>query len=70
MSDANPRAGADAAAVAGQGDVVTKLSSRSVAETASLFTNLLASKGLKIFSVIDQGAEAGWLGCSCARRSW
>jgi uncharacterized protein (DUF302 family) len=38
--------------------VVTKLSSRSVAETASLFTNLLVSKGLKIFAVIDQGAEA------------
>ncbi len=38
--------------------VLTKLSSRSVAETASLFTNLLVGKGLKIFSVIDQSAEA------------
>jgi uncharacterized protein (DUF302 family) len=56
MSDANPRAGADEAAV------VTKLSSRSVAETASLFTNLLVSKGLKIFSVIDQSAEARLVG--------
>jgi uncharacterized protein (DUF302 family) len=43
-------------------EVVTKLSSRSVAETASLFTNLLASKGLKIFSVIDQSAEARLVG--------
>jgi uncharacterized protein (DUF302 family) len=43
-------------------DVVTKLSSRSVAETASLFTNLLVSKGLKIFSVIDQSAEARLVG--------
>jgi uncharacterized protein (DUF302 family) len=41
-----------------ESEVVTKLSSRSVAETASLFTNLLVSKGLKIFAVIDQGAEA------------
>lgn len=43
-------------------EVVTKLSSRSVAETASLFTNLLVSKGLKIFSVIDQSAEARLVG--------
>jgi uncharacterized protein (DUF302 family) len=43
-------------------EVVTKLSSRSVAETASLFTNLLSNKGLKIFSVIDQGAEARLVG--------
>jgi uncharacterized protein (DUF302 family) len=41
-----------------EADVVTKLSSRSVAETASLFTNLLVTQGLKIFSVIDQSAEA------------
>jgi uncharacterized protein (DUF302 family) len=43
-------------------EVVTKGSSRSVAETASLFTNLLVSKGLKIFSVIDQSAEARLVG--------
>jgi uncharacterized protein (DUF302 family) len=55
MSDTNPRADA-------VGAVVTKLSSRSVAETASLFTNLLVSKGLKIFSVIDQSAEARLVG--------
>jgi uncharacterized protein (DUF302 family) len=42
--------------------VVTKLSSRSVAETASLFTNLLVNQGLKIFSVIDQSAEARLVG--------
>lgn len=43
-------------------EVVTKLSSRSVAETASLFTEMLIDKGLKIFSVIDQSAEARLVG--------
>jgi uncharacterized protein (DUF302 family) len=41
-----------------ESEVITKVSSRSVAETASLLTNLLVSRGLKIFSVIDQSAEA------------
>jgi uncharacterized protein (DUF302 family) len=58
MSAPHPRARARADEAA----VVTKLSSRSVAETASLFTNLLVSKGLKIFSVIDQRAEARLVG--------
>ena len=75
MSETNPRgdadagsrssAGADAHAGAGssaESGVVTKLSFRSVAETASLFTNLLVGKGLKIFSVIDQSAEARLFG--------
>ena len=43
-------------------DVVTKLSSRSVVETTSLFTRILTDKGLKIFSVIDQSAEAERVG--------
>jgi uncharacterized protein (DUF302 family) len=43
-------------------EVVTKVSSRSVAETASLFTNLLIGEGLKIFGVIDQSAEARMVG--------
>jgi uncharacterized protein (DUF302 family) len=43
-------------------DVVTKLGARSVAETASLFTQLLIGKGLKIFAVIDQSAEARLVG--------
>ena len=46
----------------GMSDVVTKLGSRSVAETASLFTQLLIDKGLKIFTVIDQSAEARLVG--------
>ena len=45
-----------------EGDVVTKLSSRSVPETVSLFTELLLSKGLKIFTVIDQASEARLVG--------
>ncbi len=45
-----------------EGDVVTKLSPRSVAETASLFTKLLVDQGLKVFSVIDQSAEARRVG--------
>jgi len=57
----------DGAAAGGGGregvsDVVTKLGSRSVAETASLFTQLLIGKGLKIFTVIDQSAEARLVG--------
>jgi uncharacterized protein (DUF302 family) len=43
-------------------DVVTKLSSRSVAETASMFTEMLIGKGLKVFAVIDQSAEARLVG--------
>ncbi len=43
-------------------EVVTKLSSRSVAETVSVFTEILIDKGLKIFSVIDQSAEAKLVG--------
>jgi uncharacterized protein (DUF302 family) len=42
--------------------VVTKISPRSVAETASLFTALLISKDLKIFDVIDQRGEARLVG--------
>jgi uncharacterized protein (DUF302 family) len=48
--------------VQGVEGVVTKLSARSVAETASLFTQLLIGKGLKIFTVIDQSAEARLVG--------
>jgi uncharacterized protein (DUF302 family) len=39
-------------------DVVTKLSPRSVADTASRLAGLAAAKGLKVFAVIDQSAEA------------
>ncbi len=38
--------------------VVTKESAHSVADTVDRFLELLGSKGLKVFSVIDQRAEA------------
>jgi uncharacterized protein (DUF302 family) len=39
-------------------DVITKLSSRSVTDTVTHFTDMLAAKGLELFGVIDQRAEA------------
>jgi uncharacterized protein (DUF302 family) len=39
-------------------DIITKLSWRSVNETVAAFIELLGSKGLKLFDVIDQRAEA------------
>jgi uncharacterized protein (DUF302 family) len=38
--------------------VVTKLSSRSVADTTTRLVDILAAKGVKLFTVIDQSAEA------------
>jgi uncharacterized protein (DUF302 family) len=38
--------------------ITTKLSPRSVTETVSCLTGILAEKGLKVFDVIDQRAEA------------
>lgn len=50
---------------AGHGDgVVTKASPRSVAETVARFTGLAKAKGLKVFAVIDQAAEARQAGLS------
>lgn len=42
----------------------TKLSSRSVKETVSRLTELIKSKGMKVFAVIDQSAEASSVGLS------
>jgi uncharacterized protein (DUF302 family) len=39
-------------------EVVTKLSPRSVPDTVARLTGLLTGKGLKLFAVIDQSAEA------------
>jgi uncharacterized protein (DUF302 family) len=39
-------------------DIVTKLSPRPVAATVTRFTDLLASKGVKVFAAIDQAAAA------------
>jgi uncharacterized protein (DUF302 family) len=43
-------------------DVVTKLSPRSVADTVSRLTDLVGAKGMKLFAVIDQSAEARQVG--------
>jgi uncharacterized protein (DUF302 family) len=42
--------------------ITTKVSPRSVAETVSRLTGILAAKGLKVFAVIDQSAEASDVG--------
>ena len=43
-------------------DIVTKLSPRSVSDTVSRLTEMLAAKAMTIFAVIDQRAEAGKVG--------
>lgn len=43
-------------------DVITKRSPRSVAETVSRLTEMLGTRGLKLFAVIDQRAEARRVG--------
>ena len=43
-------------------DIVTKLSSRSVTDTVSLLTEMVGAKGMKVFTVIDQSAEARQVG--------
>jgi uncharacterized protein (DUF302 family) len=45
-------------------DVVTKLSQHPVADTVAKFTGILNAKGLKVFAVIDQSAEARQVGLS------
>jgi uncharacterized protein (DUF302 family) len=42
--------------------VVTKISPRSVRETVARFTDLLGTKGVRVFAVIDQAAEARQVG--------
>ena len=45
-------------------DVVTKLSPRSVTDTVSKLTGMINAKGMKLFAVIDQSAEARQVGLS------
>jgi uncharacterized protein (DUF302 family) len=45
-------------------DIVTKLSHRSVADTVSVLTSMISAKGMKLFAVIDQSAEARQVGLS------
>lgn len=42
--------------------ITTKVSPRSVTDTVSRLTGILAEKGMKVFDVIDQSAEAGQVG--------
>lgn len=42
--------------------ITTKISPRSVSETVSRLTGILTAKGLKVFDVIDQAAEARQVG--------
>jgi uncharacterized protein (DUF302 family) len=46
------------------GDIVTKLSQRSVTDTVSMLTGMISAKGMKLFAVIDQSAEARDAGLS------
>jgi len=43
-------------------EITTKVSPRSVADTVSRLTGILSGKGLKVFGVIDQSAEASQVG--------
>jgi uncharacterized protein (DUF302 family) len=42
--------------------IVTKISPRSVADTVTRFTSILAAKGVRVFDVIDQAAAAREVG--------
>src|SRR5215472_6222467 len=48
--------------MATEADVVTKLSPRSVHDTAAKLTAFISAKGVKLFAVIDQAAEARQVG--------
>jgi uncharacterized protein (DUF302 family) len=52
----------DARATEQDADTVTRLSPLSVPETVSRLTGMLDAKGIKIFAVIDQSAEARSVG--------
>jgi uncharacterized protein (DUF302 family) len=47
-----------------EADVVTKLSRRPVADTVSALTGMISAKGMRLFAVIDQSAEASAAGLS------
>ena len=48
--------------MATEADVVTKLSPQSVHETVAKLTPIISAKGMKLFAVIDQAAEARQVG--------
>lgn len=43
-------------------ETTTKVSPRSVTDTVSRLTGILSAKGMKVFAVIDQSAEASQVG--------
>jgi uncharacterized protein (DUF302 family) len=45
-----------------EGDVVTKISGNSVSETVARLIALISARGLRLFAVIDQAAEARHVG--------
>src|ERR1700682_3577578 len=53
MPDARPR---------DEADTVTKISDRSVSATVARLSELVAAKGMRLFAVIDQAAEARKVG--------
>jgi uncharacterized protein (DUF302 family) len=48
----------DTAASATASDVITKVSPQSVADTVTRLTGMINAKGMRLFAVIDQAAEA------------
>jgi uncharacterized protein (DUF302 family) len=48
--------------MATEADVVTKLSAQSVHDTTAKLTAMISAKGMKLFAVIDQAAEARQVG--------
>ena len=59
MTDDRIAAEADGAPkLANEPDVVTKLSRQSVSDTVAKLTGMISAKGMRLFAVIDQAAEA------------
>jgi uncharacterized protein (DUF302 family) len=50
--------------ITGEADVVTKVSRQSVPDTVDTLTDMIDAKGMKLFDVIDQAAEARKVGLS------
>ncbi len=48
--------------IAAEDDVVTKLSPQSVHDTAAKLTAMISARGMKLFAIIDQAAEARQVG--------
>jgi uncharacterized protein (DUF302 family) len=53
-----------------EADVVTKLSHQPVPDTVAKLTAMISAKGMRLFAVIDQAAEAGGPGSPCGRLRW